>query len=394
MNFSVRNMEESLVSDDHVSEGVIVKLDNGDILHIFRFDPGFQGDHVGDNAYIVKRRYSNGVWGELETVYNSHQYDDRNIHGGITKNGRIVIFFRYYDASINKGLDNFFIYSDDEGETWSDLNPIYETAGRSMVYGTGQMFYNPEIQKYCVVGYAKWYVEMRFSDDGSNWDEWVQVATGGGQYTLTECAGAYCNNGRMVVLIRDEERDIGHGLLQVTSDDNGETWSGISKTNIPPNDFWGCAPQLLYDDYFDILIAMNSDRRSYHSGSAAEESLYIYSASPEDVFASAEKWKLETSFSRPKTNSRHNFYGYPTYTKITQNKYFIVFTERDRDAKGEDTDFYQFELVINEERDDIQSKTGVYEAIPFKLINNGLVELEFFQKTTSGLKKLNVIVSQ
>src|SRR5665648_240696 len=90
-----------LFSDDHTSEGFLAPLDNGRILLIFRLDPGIEGDHVGTNGYIAKIFYDpeKDQWGKVETVYNSHQYDDRNIHGGVTKDGRIIAFFRKYDGS-------------------------------------------------------------------------------------------------------------------------------------------------------------------------------------------------------------------------------------------------------------------------------------------------------
>ncbi|MBS3772474.1 MAG: hypothetical protein KGY69_19640, partial [Bacteroidales bacterium] len=87
-----------LYSEDHTSEGFLAPLEDGRILLIFRVDPGIEGDHTGDDGYIAKIPYNpkKDRWGEVETVYNSHQYDDRNIHGGVTEDGRIVVFFRRY----------------------------------------------------------------------------------------------------------------------------------------------------------------------------------------------------------------------------------------------------------------------------------------------------------
>lgn len=391
MNLTVRNRSETLVTDDHTSEGFIVNLSNGDILHIFRFDIGIEGDHTGNNGYIAKRRYSNGVWGATETVYDSGQYDDRNIHGGVTNDGRIVVFFRRFDDDTGITEGHYFIYSDNDGATWSNLN-LMNTNGRTMVYGTGQMFYNPEIQKYCIAGYDKWYCEMRFSSDGSNWDEHTQVATADGLYTLSEVAGAYCGNGRMIVLIRDDKRALGFPLVQVTSTDNGKTWNTITSSNIPSNNFWGCAPQLLYDAHFDILIAMTNDRRSYHGGSKAEESLYIFHANPDDIFTDSRNWTLGASFVRPKTDSSHDFYGYPTYAKVDDNKYFIVYTDRDKDGGGESAHLYQFELLLNHEF--LELSKSVYEVVPFKVTDIGLVELEVYENRKGFLTKIIPLVSK
>lgn len=378
----VHSRRETLVSDDHASEGVIVMLPDGNILHIFRFDPGLIGDHVRNSGYIAKRHYSNGVWSDVETVYNSGIYDDRNIHGGITNEGRIVLFFRRYDASSGITEGHYFIYSDDGGASWSDLKPMDVSPKSVVIYGTGQMFYNPEIEKYCIVGYSTdSYCEIRFSEDGSNWDEKVVIAEGT-DFNLSEIAGAYCGNRRMIVIERDDNRRLGHPLVQMVSYDNGQSWSEPVQTNIPPNMFWGCAPQLLWDEENNTLIAMNSDRRGYHGGNYDEESLYIYYARPSNIFSDTQNWTLGARLVRPKTNSNSYFYGYPTIAKTSDNNYFIVYTDSELISGKEDADLYQFEmeLVLSEPLPPIDPSSSAESVVPFMVDNGQLSHINTFVK--------------
>ncbi|MFO7775092.1 MAG: sialidase family protein [Candidatus Hydrogenedentota bacterium] len=340
--------EEVLFSDDHVSEGFLAPLDNGEIMLIFRMDPGIEGSHVGTDGYIARIIYDpeTDQWGEVETVYNSHEFDDRNLHGGVTREGRIVAFFRQYDGQTTHG--RYFIYSDDNGRTWSEpqVSEAWsdpEASGISGVWSTGRMFYNPDIERYMMLG-CQGYVTC--SRDGAQWEEYNLVTEPRhGQ----EMAGAWCGDNRMVALIRDDEREHGHPLLQVASRDNGETWSEPKPTNIPPDNHWGCAPALIYDEKRELLIALNSDR---YSRPDSENSLFIYTARPDEIMDDPQNWTLQYELPRPWAKENfakdrplnQNLYGYPTIAPINENEYLVVFTERARMHGAEQADLYYFRL--------------------------------------------------
>jgi len=337
--------EEVLFGEDHMSEGFLAPLDNGDIMLLFRMDPGIEGSHVGTDGYIARIIYDPDTdeWGEVETVYNSHEFDDRNIHGGVTREGRIVTFFRQYDGQTTHG--RHFIYSDDNGRTWSSPQTSDALTG---IPGTGRMFYNPEIDTYCILQYERHKNTILFSDDGGSWDEYNLIAEDEDVH-LTEIAGAWCGDGRVVGLIRDDEREHGHPLLQVESHDNGQTWSEPQPTNIPPDDHWGCAPQLIYDEERDLLIALNSDR---YSRPDSENSLFVYTANPDEIMGNPQNWTLQYELPRPWAKENfdkdrplnQNLYGYPAIAPIDENEYLVVFTERARMHGTEQADLYYFRL--------------------------------------------------
>lgn len=348
----VSPFKQLLFGDDHVSEGFLAPLDDGRILLVFRLDPGIGGNHAGTGGYIAKIAYDpeHDLWGEVETVYNSKRYDDRNIHGGITKEGRLVTFFRRYDGS--KTEARYFLYSDDNGKTWSEPQKsqawsdpeISEVEG---IWSTGQMFYNPDIDRYAMLGCRR---NITFSQDGTSWEE-VNKLTDNQDYKLSEIAGAWCEDNRIIALIRDDIREYGHPLVQVESHDNGQTWTDPVPTNIPPDQHWGAAPQLIYDQNRDLLIALNSDR---YSRPDEQNSLFIYTARPEDVIGNPEGWTLQHELRRPWAGLafdgnrplNQNFYGYPTIAPINEQEYLIVFTERAVMDGTEQADLYYFRLII------------------------------------------------
>ena len=339
--------ETVLFSDDHTSEGFLAPLCDGRILLVFRLDPGLAGNHVGTNAYIARMAYDprRDAWGEVEPVYDSHQYDDRNIHGGATRDGRIVAFFRHYDGRETQG--RCVMHSDDGGQTWSQ--PRLAGALRG-VQGTGQMFYNPDIDRYCILQYERHRNEILYSPDGVTWQESRLVAKDP-NVELTEIAGAWCGDGRIVALIRDDTRERGHPLLQVVSRDNGKTWSRPCATNMPPDQHWGCAPQLIYDPKHHLLIAITSDR---YFRPDAENRLYIYTARPEDILDDPGNWTLQHALPRPWATERYsgrrplnsNLYGYPSVAPISEDEYLVVFTERARMEGTEQADLICFRVTL------------------------------------------------
>ena len=342
-----------LLNDDHNSEGFLAPLQNGKILLVFRQDPGIKGDHVGTGGYIAKITYDpeTDQWGKVETVYNSQQYDDRNIHGGVTKDGRIVVFFRKYDGKVTEG--RYFIYSDDMGLTWTtpQISKSWtypDDNNLAGVWSTGQMFHNPTINKYIMMGCERY---ITYSENGSLWEEY-NLITDNQDYKLSEISGAWCGGNRIIALIRDDLREHGHPLVQLESHDNGKTWSNPSPTNIPPDQIWGAAPQLIYNQDRDLLIALNSDR---YSRANELNSLFIYTARPDEIMGNSKGWTLQHELLRPSADINFKgdrplnrvLYGYPTIAPINANEYLIVFTECATMDGTEQADLYYYRLILH-----------------------------------------------
>ncbi len=353
--FKHTEVKPALFGDDHMSEGVLLPLSDGRIMLAFRRDPGREGHHVGTSGHIAQSIYDPAAdtWSEIETIYSSNgRFDDRNIHGGVTRDGRLVLFMRRMRG--NKQTEKrYTLYSDDDGQTWSDLQEPEawsdpEASGIPGIWSTGQMFYNPDIEQYMMVGCRRY---VTFSPDGVAWEKVVKM-TDSEKYKLTEVAGAWCGENRVVALIRDNEHKRGRTLLQLVSRDNGETWTDPKPSNIPPDNHWGCAPQVIYDAKRDLLIALNSTRYTQPN---KKQALYIYTARPDEIMDNPGGWTRQLEIPRPwaddairdKRPLNNSFYGYPTITPINDDEYLVVITERARMHGTEQADLYYFRLQIN-----------------------------------------------
>lgn len=337
----------SLKNVDHNGEGFVVTLSNGTLLNIFRLDPGFSGNHIGNNAKIVQRySYDNGdSWTVPQGIYNS-PVDDRNIHGGITEDNRIICTFRRYNATAYAHIDYNLIYSDDNGSTWSAPVTI-PTSG--VASGTHQIFGNNTLGYYNAIVNNN-YIELRHSYDGILWDSLVNVFDFRFTYNFftSEACFQYLGNGTMLGLIRNESGIIGENFLQVESYDYGRTWTDPRLTNIA-NGFFCPSPWLFYDNTYNDIWVVACDRRGTLDLPLGHENEYVwvYKSSPDEVLGDPAGYKLFEMFLRP-SPSFYRFYGYPSSTRKQNGDYLVLFTENDyRSTKGEVAYLYQFDILYN-----------------------------------------------
>jgi len=344
------SVQPSLVGPDHTAEGFLVTLDNGNILHFFRLDPGLTGHHVGSNGRIVSRlsRDNGNRWEDPVTIFDS-QYDDRNVHGGMTSDGRIVLTFRRYDpdepVEDDRTIDINMIYSEDGGSTWSDRQEIVTDITNMIGGGTHRMIHVPT-RGYLLIFYAPYYLELRFSVDGTQWDDYGMIwdYRESQEFYFDEACFAYIGNGRLIGLIRDETKAPGSTFYQLTSSDFGVCWTQPARTNIADGLFCP-SPQLFMDNEHDRLWVITSDRRGYHDGYQNEDSeIWVYVSDPEVVFDDPLGHSLSITFPRPDPNPLR-FYGYPAYTELGGGDFLVVFTEDYQKENGlEDADFHQFTI--------------------------------------------------
>lgn len=340
----VTDIKPSLVSNDHTSEGFMVTLNSGRIVHFFRFDAGYNGHHIGNAGKIVKRYTDDGglTWSPMKVVFEDN-YDDRNINGGLVGNDRIVLTFRRFDAVSLQQIDLNLIFSDDGGETWSNRQ-IINSIG---VCSDTHRLINVPGKGYLNVFSNNNYIEIRFSNNGITWNDiayvWDYRATQ--QYKLNESCFAYSKDGKIFGLMRNETYSVGGNYYQVVSGDSGKTWTSPVSTNMA-NGYFSPSPCILYDNIHDDLIAIATDRRGGNvlNQDNLNSQIWIYSNKVEDVFSDPLNWKLLKAFKRPQP-SAYRLYGYATYAKKKDGNYLVVFSEASLKLNNkENADFYQFEI--------------------------------------------------
>lgn len=340
-------VEQSLVTTDHVSEGLLVRTVSGDLVHIFRLDPGEFGSHVGDSGRIVQRRSRDegGTWDVVEAVFDS-EYDDRNVHGGTVDNGRIVVFFRQYDPSMpNEDLATVslnLMYSDDETRTWSDPRKLERFGAWSG--GTDQLNFVPGLG-YVQAFYARRLAYLRYSREGLVWSRpriMFDFRGRHGGVDTDEISIESLGDGRILALIRNQPDSGSGSVLQAAGRIRSE-WHLPGATNLADGHYV-VAPKVIRDDSTDAIIALLPDRRGVGgTGSNRESGIYVYVAT--DLQEHGEpQWSFVGFVPRP-IPSQYRFYGYPTIARLNDQEFLVVFTDGFQRLNGrEGADLFQFRL--------------------------------------------------
>ncbi|MCX7954238.1 MAG: T9SS type A sorting domain-containing protein [Bacteroidales bacterium] len=391
---------ESYKTLDHASEGILITIDTT-IFHFFRLDPGIMGNHTGNGGRLVMRySYDKGdTWSELKTIFNS-PYDDRNVNGGLVQNNTILLNFRIYDAppQIHKGY--YYIYSTNKGETWSDTIKV-NTLGRSS--DTHKIIGNDEIGYYNAI-YAYDYCEIWHSWNGVDWDSIVYIFDYRNDplINFSEICFEYLGNGVFLGLFRNESNIPGQrGYYQVESYDFGKSWTHPEITNICDG-FYCVSPCLFYDKIHNDLWIIACDRRGLNTFGHYDDAIWLYKMSPDEVLQNPKGYYPFLVFQRPKP-SFLRFYGYPSYTKLDNGDYLVIFTECEyrNSSKGEWAYLYQFKILystgfVNVKSESLSSNevfifpNPAYDVINISLNNTHAYQIKIYNQLGDLLLSRNI----
>ena len=380
-----KNWSESLISEDHTGEGFLITLPNGTIEHYFRLDTGLYGNHKSNNAYIALRKsYDNGnTWESSELVLNNDILDDRNIHGGISRDNEVILFYRWsnypwesHNVCDDCGIEtiqNNYVYTDSTNENnFSEVEVFGNIGNASRIPATSQLVTMFDTTLYLlsmtrgpsteIIGddtLILSFCGVSITNDVTNWNyDSIKVVHHVDSVT-SEAAFAYIGDGRLIGLIRNDRYYGGtsyrydrRSYFQVTSTDYGKTWSTLKQTNIA-NGGYCVSPSLLYDEEIDklwIFATNRTDRRLWtycvNPDSIFDNPLYYYQIEPVMVYDRSYIINPDTA----KTNARF-FYGYPTYTRLKNGEIFVVFADAywdiyedygDSIMSSENADLFQF----------------------------------------------------
>jgi len=334
----------SYKTNDHNSEGFLITLDST-VYHFFRQEPGQNGNHVGNGGRIMMRTsIDNGNNWSIPIVLYDSPYDDRNVHGGITEDGRIIVTFRKYDAFAGVHIDYCFMYSDDKAQTWS---APFSIATDGISSGTNQIFGNNNIGYYNII-FSTNYCEMRHSWDGSNWDSIVYVWDYrlSNHYNISEASFTYLGNGVIIGLFRNDSGIMGENFFQVESYNYGHSWTEPRLTNIADG-FFCPSPWIFYDSVFNYIWVIATDRRGNFSNyyEHNQDAIWLYKMYPHEIINNFNEYSPFLVFERPNP-SFYRFYGYPSSTKTPDGNYLVLFTESQRrNYQGEWAYLYQFKIL-------------------------------------------------
>lgn len=182
--------------------------------------------HVGDEGVLKMRTSTDegGSWSSATTIASEGGVDLRNVAGGITPTGRIVVFYGRYDYTGAAWLNQGYIYSDDQGATW--------TSYATVSHGSDTSFspYGPLIEAGADTLLATWYGDdgtnfrsrvIASTDDGATWGTAVVIASSTSVH-YSETTIAYLGGSYVIAILRT---DNGSTFSQAISSDNGASWS-------------------------------------------------------------------------------------------------------------------------------------------------------------------------
>lgn len=224
-----------VVTDDRFSNdrfnafGTIAQHPDGTIFALYREG----GSHVGPRDYgtvcAVAYPHRGSRSPEPTLLFREEGVDLRNVAGGFTAAGRLVVAYGRYNPDTTTWLSIEVRCSDDNGLTWLDSHAI--TVGREASFSPhGNLVSLPDGR--LVLGWygddgARFTQYLAFSDDdGRTWDEQSVVATST-SIEYVEAAFVSLGRGILLSLIRI---DNGITYAQAISFDSGATWGIQGRT--------------------------------------------------------------------------------------------------------------------------------------------------------------------
>jgi len=224
-NYDVADSNTTISGTTFDAFGILVQSLSNKIFQIYREGAG----HISTDGKIVMRTSTDGgkTFSARSIIYQDVVgIDCRNIAGGVTPSGRIVVFFLKFNGTVPTYYSQGTIYSDDDGVTWSNYviqtvpsgSSGYSPYGNMIAIADGKLALPYYIEK--LDGTQATYLKFSI-DNGATWGNDVLVAsdlTNG----YNEASYAYLDGGVILCVSRRVDTLL---LSQLISTDNGQTWT-------------------------------------------------------------------------------------------------------------------------------------------------------------------------
>lgn len=209
----------------------LFKLKDGSIAAVCRAG----APHVGVNSRLEFIRSTDGgkSWKQSTAVPAIKGIDIRGSSSGVTADGTIVVAYWECDWFTSGKFDiskyeweTFYIYSTDNGKTWSKKIKMQIEKVKPVIYGR-ILAIDDKLSIMSIYGYLNGKAMadehccsmlLRSTDNGKTWGDLSVIAGGFNETTLMNMP-----DGRMLAIMRQEGRAI--GVWQSESTDLGRTWS-------------------------------------------------------------------------------------------------------------------------------------------------------------------------
>ncbi len=220
----------AVISERHVAFPGICKTLSGALAVVYREGYSHASGNPDDGRIMLVRSEDGGAtWGEPERVYDDPEYDDRNAAVSCMPDGTLALIWDKYLRGQHYWA--WLSTSRDEGKTWAEPVKMthqrnVHTRSRGMDLGNGLWLlpWADAAHDERTATYVTLY------DPASGELEEVQLTPTGQRNCADEVAVARASSGQLVALIRSPSEPF---LWQVTSSDDGRTWSGLKLSEIP-----------------------------------------------------------------------------------------------------------------------------------------------------------------
>ena len=291
--------------------------------HVFKLGPSsyiaihglavdLKSQHGGHSAVVCIFSSDCVTWTEPATVIYDEDYS--NLIAGVYQldSGRLVVWITRRSTVYGEfaPIDCGYVYSDDDGATWSSyvsrggLIPGY--FGFITEVKRGSTFYAPAWAYSSIDPVAIGDQFINVSDGLNLTSTIVPIPTAvsrANQLNENELAAI----GDVWVLVSRTEDYTKHGSFFTLSQDGGQTWGTCTNVPLPNRDCHSHPHIFASGGRFYYLVG---DRDG--SVGEANQKLWMYSSTPERLVANIADWDLEASFDRPhKATVNGVFYGYP-----------------------------------------------------------------------------------
>jgi len=305
-NFDIADNTSTISGTTFDAFGILVQTFSNKLISIYREGAG----HLSNDGKIVMRTSTDGgkTFSARSIIHSEVAgVDCRNVGGGVTPTGRIIIFF----LKVNNVVPTFYsqgtMYSDDDGATWSAYTP--------QMYPVGSTFYSPYgnliaiandrlLLPYYSISPSGGIASMvKFSDDdGLTWGGDVTVGTDPTN-GYNETSFAYLDGGTILAVARKTDTSI---LRQFLSTDNGETWTDQGNC--------GLSESGLISPWLNVYRETDGEKyvSLFYTAKAVVRNILAISASRTSVIAGASGWISETK-KTVVTGSGSGDFGYPSF---------------------------------------------------------------------------------
>jgi hypothetical protein len=280
------------------------------------------GDGISKGS-IMRRKHTNGSFGAATVIFNDTSVYD-NVNCGTSVIGDTAfVFFTQYKYGASEGY-KYWGYVKANKYDWSGQSAFIKLDSGTTIYkrvtftgvgcidGNGRAIKPYTVHHNDIGRYTRRY--MWSTDSGDTWTDFRIDSTAD---TSNELSIEYIGNNRLIATSSHFGSDYelrGGPVYQMTSGDNGATWTTITLTNMGGATGTKTAPVLAYDNKANKIYCSFLDR--------SNAVYYLYYAHPDSVYGSASKW---SHYANVKTFD-NRYAGYGVFVKL-KNKYLNVFFE-------------------------------------------------------------------